>query len=80
MSSSTDPMVLYGQYLTLDSDEFRFSMERDDVDTNLTFSQEALHQIVQSINVFLGARICAHFEKTGIAPKKMTVDISISLG
>ena len=80
LSSSTDPMVLYGDFLKLEEDEFIFKMARDDVDSQLTFSQEALHQIVESFRVFLGARIVRRFEDSGIAPKQMAVHVKVMLG
>lgn len=75
--SSVDVEKLYGDFLALPSNEIAFKIDRTRIDPERTFSQAAIELLQQELIVFVGARICKHWETTGRAPQSLTAVVQL---
>ena len=61
-------------------DDMSFLVTRpDDGDPMLTFSEDALHQVIDMLGLFVGARIVRQFERGGPGAKRLRLDLRVRL-
>jgi len=62
------------------TDEMTFRVKREEVQEGASFSAQAMDEILQQVNLFIGARMIERWERTGEPPTIMDVKVSMAFG
>lgn len=70
--------ALYGSFYAMDEDTIALQVTRERVEEGKTFSQEAMELLKEELLIFIGARICKHWETTGEIPQAITALLTLT--
>jgi hypothetical protein len=71
--------ALHEQFLALTSDTWDFRIKGEQGDPVRTFSREALQATVDAIGIFVAARVGKRWTDTGLAPRELSVRVSVDI-
>lgn len=68
---------LWHRLYNLPENVIALEIARDRIEEGKTFSKEAVELLQEEILIFLMARLCRHWEDTGVAPTHLTALVSV---
>jgi hypothetical protein len=71
--------IHYQQFLDLTTDTWDFHLEGEQTDPTVTFSSEGMKMLVEFIAIFMTARISRRWEESGVAPRRLSVRVSLEI-
>lgn len=72
--------TLFDMLRALPSDEFDFVIQRERVEPGKTFSEGAMNDLLDSIRLFVGARVMRRWDDTNEPPTALKVEVKVSVG
>ena len=79
MARPKNNIEMFDQMVAQDSDEMNFELRREP-ELGTTFSKDGLDDLTTAINLFIGARLSAHFTGGPTVPGPSTMSVRVTVG